>query len=163
GAGGCALRPADAACGRVRRRWRLRDVRASGPRACRNILHPAFMSSPRFAFSNIAWRPHDDPAIFALLRAHGVTGIEVAPTVVWPTWPAMNAADAADYRRFLSDQGFEVPALQALLYGCPQARLFDDHDGAPLLEHLALVAQIAEALGARVGVLGAPSQRDRGD
>src|SRR5262245_4201808 len=121
------------------------------------------MNTPRFAFSNIAWRPHDDPPILALLRAHGVTGIEVAPTMVWPAWETMTPTVAAGYRRFLSDEGFEVPALQALLYGCPQARLFDERDGAALLEHLARVAQIAEALGAHVAVLGAPSQRDRGD
>ena len=40
----------------------------------------------RFAVSNIAWDRHDDPEVLALLRAHGVTGIEVAPPKVWPGW-----------------------------------------------------------------------------
>ena len=36
------------------------------------------MSALRFAFSNIAWTPHDDPEVFSLLRRHGIEGIEVA-------------------------------------------------------------------------------------
>jgi D-psicose/D-tagatose/L-ribulose 3-epimerase len=120
------------------------------------------VTARRFAFSNIAWTPHDDPRVFALLRQHGITGIEVAPTAVWPGWDGSSTAAASDYRAFLSDQGFAVPALQALLYARPEARLFDDHGEAQLLTHLAHVAAIAGALGAGVAVLGAPRQRDCG-
>jgi sugar phosphate isomerase/epimerase len=118
------------------------------------------MKARRFAFSNIAWAPHDDPEIFALLRENGVTGIEVAPTTIWPEWQSCTPAAAVRYRAFLLDEGFEVPALQALLYGRPQARLFDGE--SEFLDHLAHVAEIAEGLGAKVAVLGAPGQRNRG-
>jgi D-psicose/D-tagatose/L-ribulose 3-epimerase len=120
------------------------------------------MSGLRFAFSNIAWQPHDDPQIFSLLRRHDIAGIEVAPTAVWGAWGEMTVAKARAYRQLLRDQGFEVPALQAILYGRPEARLFETHGEAVLLEHFARVAGIASGLGARVAVLGAPSQRDRG-
>lgn len=120
------------------------------------------MGTARFAFSNIAWAPHDDPGILALLRERGITGIEVAPTTVWPNWVGCDPAAAAAYRGVLDDQGFQVPAMQALLYGRPRARLFDDEGEAELLEHLGHVAAIAGSLGARVAVLGAPRQRDKG-
>jgi D-psicose/D-tagatose/L-ribulose 3-epimerase len=119
------------------------------------------VSGLRFAFSNIAWTPHDDPETFSLLRRHGIEGVEVAPTAVWGSWEAMTVPKARAYRQFLGEQGFAVPALQALLYGKPEARLFEGHGEAVLLEHFALVACIASALEARVAVLGAPSQRDR--
>lgn len=120
------------------------------------------MTARHFAFSNIAWTPHDDPEIFALLRRNGITGIEVAPTTIWPEWQLCTPAAAAQYRSFLRDEGFEVPALQALLYGRPSARLFDECGEVELLNHLAHVAAIAEALGAKVAVFGAPGQRNRG-
>ncbi len=116
----------------------------------------------RFAFSNIAWTPHDAPAALALLRAHGILGIEVAPTKVWPDWAGITLAAAAEYRRRLEGEGFVVPALQAVLFGRPQARLFDADGEAALSEHLADVAALAGTLGAKAVVLGAPRQRDRG-
>ena len=119
------------------------------------------MNVLRFAFSNIAWTPHDDPEIFSLLRHHGIEGIEVAPTAVWGSWEAITVSKAKAYRQFLHGQGFEVPALQAILYGKSEARLFEEHGETVLLEHFARVAGIASALEARVAVLGAPSQRDR--
>jgi len=121
------------------------------------------VSRLRFAFSNIAWTPHDDAEVFSLLRRQGIEGIEVAPTAVWGSWEAMTVPKAKAYRQFLAEQGFEVPALQAILYGRPQARLFEEHGEAVLLDHFAQVASIASALEARVAVLGAPSQRDRGE
>lgn len=120
------------------------------------------MSAPRLAFSNIAWAPHDDAATFTLLRHQGISGIEVAPTTIWPNWVGCDAAAAAEYRQMLCDNGFQVPAMQALLYARPDARLFDDEGEEVLMEHLTHVAAIAGALGAQVAVLGAPKQRDRG-
>jgi D-psicose/D-tagatose/L-ribulose 3-epimerase len=120
------------------------------------------MSSRRFAFSNIAWAGQDEPQALALLRAHDISGIEVAPTVIWPDWLRSTPQAAARYRRFLHDEGFEVPALQAILYSRPQACLFDEYGEVEFLDHLEHVATLAEALGAPVAVLGAPRQRDRG-
>lgn len=116
----------------------------------------------RFAFSNLAWTPHDNSEVLSLLRAEGIAGIEVAPTRVWPDWEGATPAAAEHYGRRLRNLGFEVPALQAVLFNRPEARLFDP-EGAPLLvSHLTLVAELAGALGAKAVVLGAPRQRDRG-
>jgi sugar phosphate isomerase/epimerase len=100
--------------------------------------------------------------VFRLLREHGIGGIEVAPTRVWPDWDGATPAAAAAYRRQLEDEGFAVPALQAILFGRTKARLFDANGEKALVEHLALVAALAGALGAKAVVLGAPKQRDRG-
>lgn len=120
------------------------------------------MKTPRFAFSNTAWSPHNDPQTLALLRERGVTGIEIAPATIWRNWEGSTVVAAARYRAFLADAGFKVPALQALLFGRPEARLFDKGGEAQLLAHLAHVASLAGALGAKVAVLGAPQHRDRG-
>ena len=115
----------------------------------------------KLAFSNIAWSPHDSPEVFALLRERGFTGIEVAPTKVWPGWAGADVQAARSYRRRLADEGFAVPALQAVLFGKPDAQLFGDGQAA-FVSHLEEVAALAEALGAKAVVLGAPKQRRLG-
>jgi len=116
----------------------------------------------KLAFSNIAWSPHDRPEILALLRAQGVRGIEIAPTKVWPEWEGATPEAARRYGHWLREEGFEVPALQAVLFGRPDARLFDPEGQEAFVHHLSRVAELAAALGARAVVLGAPKQRDRG-
>ena len=116
----------------------------------------------KVAFSNIAWTPHDSPDVLALLRKQSVAGIEVAPTKIWPDWIGATSAAARQYRTWMSDNGFEIPALQAILFGRPDLHLFDPSSEVALVEHLAHVAVLGEALGARVAVLGAPKQRTRG-
>lgn len=116
----------------------------------------------KFAFSNIAWAPHDDPDILSLLRQQGVTGIEIAPTRIWPKWENATAAAAELYGRELRRSGFDVAALQAVLFERADARLFSDEGESVLLRHLKHVAQLAGALGAPSVVFGAPRQRDRG-
>lgn len=115
----------------------------------------------RFAFSNIAWTPHDSPSVLRLLCEHGVQGIEIAPTKVWPDWAGATPGAARAYRTKLAHMGFTIPALQAVLFGRPEARLFDKQGQAALIKHLTAVAQLSEALGAGAVVLGAPRQRDR--
>ena len=116
----------------------------------------------RLAFSNIAWKPHDDASILSLLKDRGIGGIEVAPTRVWPEWDGATPGAAERYGRRLRSLGFEVPALQAVLFGRPDAQLFDGGDGSAFVAHLTRVAELAEALGAGAVVWGAPRQRDRG-
>lgn len=116
----------------------------------------------KLAFSNIAWGRHDDPAVLDLLRSHHVGGIEVAPTKVWPQWEDAGIAAARAYRDRLLGEGFLVPALQAVLFGKPEAQLFTAEGESLFVDHLIRVAGLAEALGAGVVVLGAPRQRDPG-
>ena len=102
----------------------------------------------RYAFSNIAWKPHDDPNVLSLLKERGIGGIEVAPTRVWPDWEGATPTAARRYGRRLRSLGFEVPALQAVLFGKPDAQLFDGGNATAFVSHLTYVAELAEAAGA---------------
>lgn len=117
----------------------------------------------KLAFSNIAWTPHDQPQVLELLQRHGVGGIEVAPTKVWPDWQGATPQAAMRYGNQMRESGFEIPALQAVLFGRPEARLFDADGETALISHLTHVAELAASMGARNVVLGAPKQRQRGD
>lgn len=120
------------------------------------------MSPVRYACTNLAWSDDEEAQALSLLRAHGVQGIEVAPTRLWPGWQGATTAAARTAAARWRSEGFEVPALQAILFGRPEARLFGDDAGAAFESHLCRVACLAQALGAGVCVLGAPRNRARG-
>jgi sugar phosphate isomerase/epimerase len=117
----------------------------------------------RIAISNIAWNPTDEAGILDVLATNGIEGIEIAPTKIWPNWDDATPAAAALYRRRLADAGFAIPALQAILYGRPEALLFGEPPARQrFFDHICRVADLAAALGAHAMVYGAPGSRDRG-
>jgi D-psicose/D-tagatose/L-ribulose 3-epimerase len=115
----------------------------------------------RVAVSNIAWAPGEDMAVAARLRAAGVTGVQVAPTVVWPDLSAVRPAEAIAYGHRWARAGLPVMAAQSLLYGRPDLRLFDADSRADFTAHLAAAIDVCAAMGATVVVFGSPRNRRR--
>jgi len=116
----------------------------------------------KLAISNIAWERHDDPIVLELLSANGVSGIEVAPTKLWPDWSNASHQQANEYRKVMLERGFELPAMQAILFGKPELQLFDKTSHTAFLEHMKFVADLANGFGSKVMVFGAPKNRKRG-
>jgi D-psicose/D-tagatose/L-ribulose 3-epimerase len=116
----------------------------------------------RLGMSNLAWAPGETAAALGLLARLGVAGIEAAPTRIAP-WDRLDAAAARGYRAQVEDVGLRVCSLQAILFGRPDVQLLADEQAfEALAEHMRQVAEVAEALGAGVAVLGAPRNRTRG-
>lgn len=117
----------------------------------------------RTSVSNLAWGAGFSGEIAETLLECGVRGVELAPTAIWPDAPRVNrsavVAEASAWRA----AGLPVAAVQSLLYGHPELRLFDPATHADLREHLAAVVRLAGALGAGVAVFGSPRNRVRGD
>lgn len=116
----------------------------------------------KLAISNIAWDIHNDPLVLNKLRELHVTGIEVAPTKVWPDWTGSNQKNAEIYKKKLIEEGFQIPAMQAILFGKPSLQLFDKNSHNAFIEHIKHVSDIAAGFGAKVLVFGAPKNRKRG-
>ena len=114
----------------------------------------------KLAISNIAWPLAAEGEALELFQRAGVTGIEVAPTRLWPDWQGASAPAAQAYSKILAAQGFSVPALQAILFAKPQLQLFGiKASRQQLSDHLRSVADLASALGATSLVFGAPKNR----
>ena len=116
----------------------------------------------KLAISNIAWEQHDDSIILDLLINNGVTGIEVAPTKLWQNWEGASHKESTKYKKVMQEQGLELPAMQAILFGKPELQLFDKASHNDFLEHIKLVADLASGFSSRVMVFGAPKNRKRG-
>jgi len=116
----------------------------------------------KLAVSNIAWEKHNDPLVLIKLRENKILGIEIAPTKIWPNWEDASQKSAEAYKKQMADEGFHIPAMQAILFGKPELQLFDKNSHKSFLEHIKLVSDLAAGLGAKVLVLGAPKNRKRG-
>lgn len=118
----------------------------------------------RIGISNLAWERRHDDAVAACLRAHRVDAIDVAPGRYFADPARATAADIDAVAHFWASQGIEVVGLQALLFGTQRLNLFAEPSvQSRMLDHLAAVFQIGEALGAGMAVFGSPKQRDRSD
>ena len=117
----------------------------------------------RLAVSSLAWEPSQDEEARATLVRRGVTGVELAPLGYWPTAPLVSPSVLVEYRNRWIDAGLPIVALQGVLFGKPELRLFGSSEQqTAFVEHMSGIARLAAALGARVVVLGAPKNRLRG-
>jgi D-psicose/D-tagatose/L-ribulose 3-epimerase len=116
----------------------------------------------RLAISNIAWPAGSDAVVAPLLRKHGVAGIELALTKVWPEPLDVPAEEVRAYREGWEKRGLRIVALQALLFGKPHLTLFDDEPARrQTLDYLTGMIERAGQLGARALVFGSPKNRQR--
>jgi D-psicose/D-tagatose/L-ribulose 3-epimerase len=117
----------------------------------------------KLAVSNIAWDPAEQDDVLAMLGDLGVLGIEVAPTKLWPDWEGAEPGSAAEWRHRFALKQFELPSMQAILFGKPELQVFGPEPvREATLDHIGRVAELAAALGAGPLVFGSPKNRDRG-
>lgn len=116
----------------------------------------------RIAISNIAWDPHDDDRVGALLRDHGVDAIDVAPPKYFDDPARATSSEVAQVRAAWEDRGIEITGMQSLLFGTQGLNVFGAEDvRGRMLDHLEAVCRIGAGLGARHLVFGSPRNRDR--
>ena len=113
----------------------------------------------KFAISNLAWDLEDEQSSLRFLRRKGITGVEIAPTKVWPEWQGLNDTTARRYATYMEDSGFEIPSLQSIFFGKNFGSIFDVRNHKSILSHLAYVADIAAVLGASSVIFGSPRLR----
>lgn len=115
----------------------------------------------KLAVSNIAWPASADEQALTLLCRAAIRDLEIAPTRLWPDWKDASVAAAQEEKAQYADKSFAIPALQAILFAKPTYKLLgNDNEREALVNHLRFCACIAEALGARSLVFGAPKNRE---
>ena len=113
------------------------------------------------AISAIAWEPSEDDAAASILREHGFTGVELAPTKIFPRPHCAADAEIAACQEAWSRRGLRIVAMQALLFGRPELTVFGEAR-KQTLEYLCGVARLGGRLGAGALVFGSPRNRARG-
>lgn len=118
------------------------------------------MAEPRLAISSIAWLPDETHEVLALLAELHVTGLEVAPTTVWPDPLSVKYEEIKVALHRWRRYGLKVVAIQALLFGHPELLVFGSEIvRRRTLAHLAGMSVLASRLGAEALIFGAPANR----
>ena len=111
------------------------------------------------AISNIAWEKADDEAVYVMMKEYGFTGLELAPTRIFPEAPYENPTGAMLFGGWLRRvHGFCVPSIQSIWYG-QSGSIFDPGDAGALQDYTALAFDFAHLLNCPSLVFGCPKNR----
>jgi len=114
----------------------------------------------KIAISNIAWHRQEDETIAKVMQAFGIKGVEIAPTKIWQSPLLASDAEIASYRNFWENKDIEIVSMQALLFGKPNLRIFQDLEKRKeTFEYLAEIIALGGKLGAKNLVFGSPKNR----
>lgn len=117
----------------------------------------------KLAISNIAWDKSIEKEIASILKDLNVEGIEVAPTKINSNPKELLDGDIIKYKEFWKSYGIEIVAMQALLFGRPELKIFENElKRNNTFEYLKLIIRIGGLLNAKVLVFGSPKNRDIG-
>lgn len=117
----------------------------------------------KLAASNIAWPASERDGAYAILRAAGFTGLEIAPGLFLdgaadPFAPTPAEVDAA--MKAMAGAGLSLVSMQSLLFGVGGAALFaGDAARATLVSGIERAIELARRLGVPNLVFGSPRQR----
>lgn len=114
----------------------------------------------KLSISNIAWTGAEDEMIYAHLKEHGFTGLEIAPTRIFPKNPYENLEQASMFARKLwKEWGLRISSLQSIWFG-KQERLFgSEAEREELLVYTKSAILFAEACNCSNLVFGSPKNR----
>ena len=114
----------------------------------------------RLSISNIAWASEKDETIYSFMKELGFTGLEIAPTRLFPESPYDKCSEARDFTRDLKTRfGFSVPSMQSIWYGKTEMIFGDESERCELLSYTEKAILFAKAIGCGNLVFGCPKNR----
>jgi sugar phosphate isomerase/epimerase len=118
----------------------------------------------KLAISNIAWETSEQEQVFEAMKRLGVSGLEIAPTKIWPDLLSVERGQVEAFLDRLAGWEIQVVAAQALLFGKPELTIFGSEEvRGQTLDYLERVIALVSGMGAKVTVFGSPKNRQRGE
>lgn len=114
----------------------------------------------RLAISNIAWGNNDDETVYRWMQEYGFTGLEIAPTRIFPIKPYENLTNATRWSKELNEKyGFIIPSIQSIWYGKQEKLFGSDFEREKLFEYSIEAMSFANSIGCNNLVFGCPRNR----
>ena len=114
----------------------------------------------RLSISNIAWESAQDSQIYRLMKQYGYSGLEIAPTKIFPENPYENLAAAEDWKWQMQEQyGLTISSMQSIWYGREEKMFGSDKERAVLRDYTKKAIDFAAAIGCNNLVFGCPRNR----
>ncbi|MCR4264088.1 MAG: sugar phosphate isomerase/epimerase, partial [Candidatus Roizmanbacteria bacterium] len=114
----------------------------------------------KLAISNIAWNKNEDEEVRDILQKQHISAIEIAPGMIWDDPVKTSPDDIKTYRVFWNKAGIHIVAMQGLLFGHADLKLFDDTSSRKrMYDYLAKIIELASSLEIQSLVFGSPKNR----
>lgn len=114
----------------------------------------------KLSISNIGWRIEQDEAVYSLMKKYGFTGLEIAPTRIFPERPYELIPEATAWSSVLmSKYGFSVSSMQSIWFGRQEQLFGTDDERKTLLNYTKKAVDFAASVGCKNMVFGCPRNR----
>lgn len=114
----------------------------------------------KYSISNIAWTSENDAKVYKMMKELGYTGLEIAPTRIFPENPYEHIEDASKWANELKNEyGFEVASMQSIWYGRNEKIFGSVEERCLLMEYTKKAINFAAAIGCGNLVFGCPKNR----
>ena len=114
----------------------------------------------KYSFSNIAWQKEQDTEVYGMLADYGFTGLEIAPTRIFPVRPYQCLSEAKEWSAGIkSKYGFDISSMQSIWYGKKEKLFGSKAQRDALTQYTKAAILFAEAIGCRNLVFGSPKKR----
>ncbi len=114
----------------------------------------------KLSISNIGWSIEQDEAVYSLMKEYGFTGLEIAPTRIFPEKPYELLPEAAAWSSVLmAKYGFTVSSMQSIWFGRQEQLFGTDDERKTLLHYTKRAVDFAASIGCKNMVFGCPRNR----
>ena len=112
------------------------------------------------SISNIAWRPEDDVYMYKYMNYIGYSGLEIAPTRIFPGSPYTLLDRAEKWSKEIHrNYGFVISSMQSIWYNRHEQLFGTIKERQTLLDYTKKAIDFAEAIGCKNLVFGCPRNR----
>ncbi len=115
----------------------------------------------KLSISNIAWTPELDTEVYHMMQRIGFSGLEIAPTRIFPENPYGDLHRARQWKKDMEEQyGFRIPSMQSIWFGRQEKLFGSGKEREALLQYTFRAIEFAEATGCGNLVFGCPKNRN---
>lgn len=115
----------------------------------------------RLSISNIGWDTDSDASVYELMKKYGYSGLEIAPTRIFPESPYEHLKDAEKWaKELIEKEGFVVPSMQSIWFGRQEKIFESEEERHQLIDYTKKAIDFAEVIGCKNLVFGCPRNRN---
>lgn len=118
----------------------------------------------KLSISNIGWDVSNDTAVYKLMKKWGYSGLEIAPTRIFPKEPYAKLKEAGLWAEKINKEyGFFISSMQSVWYGRQEKIFGSKEEQNILLDYTKQAIEFAAAIGCKNIVFGCPKNRNLPD
>lgn len=115
----------------------------------------------KLSISNIGWVAEQDSRVYKLMQKYDFSGLEIAPTRIFPENPYDKLDDAEIWARELKNQyGFSISSMQSIWYGRQEKIFGSEEEFTTLVDYTKKAIDFAVVIGCKNLVFGCPRNRN---